>query len=422
MYPYKGEAERISKGLLDYLYAYAMAITGTNGETVLIITCDLSWFDKMVAEEVRQVLGQEYSMAPENFILTGTHNHSYPNVGNSSTSAGASYRQLFRDAVLEAGRQAMADRKPATMYVGSANAKGLNFVRRYRLKDGTYPNFEMVDSELIDSHESEPDTQLQVLRFAREGCRDIALFNWQAHANMNMQNDATYYNVSADYVGPFRDAVESALDVDCFMWNGAAGNLNTTSQITSENLTTDHREYGKLLSAYAVEAFNNAVALEAGKVEVASLNYVGTVNHSYDNVLSEAQELLDYYKATGDSRGVREKGKPYGINTQPHASRIVSNAQLGPTQNIPLKAFRIGEVGFICLFYEMFDTNGMHIKTESPFQQTFIVGYNESGLGYIPSSLVEDHGGYEVDNNIFILGTGDLLAEEYIKLLESIHD
>ena len=131
--------------------------------------------------------------------------------------------------------------------------------------------------------------------------------------------------------------------------------------------------------------------------------------------------MNEYYKATGDRKGTREMGKPYGINTEKHAARIISNASLGKTQDVLLKAFCIGDIGFICLRYEMFDSDGMYVKENSPFRQTFIIGYNEDGKGYLPSKLSEAHGGYEVDNNVFVLGTAQLLADEYLKMLGTLH-
>ena len=418
---YGDESERNSTGFLDYLYAYALAVTGTNGETVLIMTVDHSWFHEAVASQVRATLGKELGIADENFILSGTHNHSAPNISKGDSMTGMRYKESFVQTVLDIGRKAYADRQPATMYTGSAKAEKLNFVRRYVLKDGTYPNFQMVSEDLIAGHESEPDDQLQVLKFVREGGKDIAVFNWQAHSNLVSHNKEKYNLLSADIFGPFRTEIENKLDVECFVWQGAAGNLNPSSQILSEQLTADHKEYGKLLAKYGVEAYNNATEAEIGEVQVVSSVYTGKVNHEFDKVANEASRFIQRAKETGNSNFVREEGKPYGINTIKHANRIVSNAKLGATQDVPMKAFCIGNVGFICVNYEMFDTNGMQIKEQSPFKQTFIVGYCEKGLGYIPSALVEDHGGYEVDNNVFVMGTGEALAQEYINMLNGLY-
>lgn len=419
---YGDEKERISTGFLDYLYAYALAVTGSNGETLLIMTVDHSWFNASVAEHVRDTLGKEFDLPAENFVLSGTHNHSAPSISSTASTSSARYKDTFTQAVLDIGRKAMADRKPATLYTGSANAKSLNFVRRYVLKDGTYPNFENVAEDQIAGHESDPDDQLQVLKIVREGGKDIAVFNWQAHSNIVMRNNEKYHLLSADIFGNFRAEIEKQLDVECFVWQGAAGNLNPISQITSEMLTTDQKEYGKLLSKYGIEAYNSATEASGSDVKLVTKTYVGTVNHTFDSVVGEAQRMVDEAERTGKSDFIREEGKPYGINTIKHARRIISNAKLGPTQDVPLKAFSIGNVGFICVCYEMFDTNGMQIKEASPFKQTFIVGYAEHGLGYIPSALVEDHGGYEVDNNVFVMGTGEALVEEYLELLKGLYN
>lgn len=417
---YGSESERISTGYLDLLYGYALAVTGSNGETVLILSCDHSWFPTVSVAEMQRKLTQEFDLAESNIVMCGTHNHSGANLDAKDTNT-ARYLAKFNEAMLQAARNAMADRSEAKLYAGSAYADNLNFVRRYVLKDGTYPNFESPDPELIAGHESEADNQLQVLRITREGKRDIAVYNWQAHANMNMQTPGNYNLLTADIFGPFRDEMEKALDVDCFVFNGAAGNLNPTSQIPEENRTWDHREYGKFLSKPGVEAFQNATELTGTEVHITTQSYTGTVNHEFDNVVSQAMQVLEYYNTTGDTKGAREMGKPYGINTQKHAARIVSNASQDKTRDIPMEAFAIGDMGFVCLHYEMFDSDGMYIKENSPFKQTMIVGYTHKTLGYLPSKLSEDHGGYEVDNNMFVLGTAQLLADEYLKMLGTLH-
>lgn len=417
---YGAESERISTGYMDQLYGYALAVTGSNGETVLLLTCDHTWFPDKIANEMRRVLSAEFGLKEENIVCTGTHNHSGVTL-KATTRDTSRYHEDFSNLMLQAARKAMADRSDAALYAGSAKAPGLNFVRRYELKDGTYPNFDSPPVDQIAGHESEPDDQLQVLRITRAGKKDIAIFNWQAHLNMNMQAPGNYNLLTSDIFGPFRDEIQNQLNVDCFAWNGACGNLNPTSKIPEENPTWNHREYGKMLSKYGVEAFQNAQPVSGTEVELVTQVFTGEVNHEFDNVVSQARQMHEYYKATGDRKGTREMGAPYGINTEKHAARIISNASLGKTQDILLKAFSIGDIGFICLRYEMFDSDGMYVKENSPFKQTFIIGYNEDGKGYLPSKLSEDHGGYEVDNNVFVLGTAQLLADEYLKMLGTLH-
>lgn len=418
---YGDEDTRISTGFIEKLEANALAVTDAKGNTLLIVTGDLSWCGKELGARIRQTLSDEFDIPGDNIILTGTHNHSAPSTVSTTDPLRNRYREQYVAGMVEAGRLAMADRKPAQMYIGTVDAEGMNFVRRYELLDGTYPNFETVSSDKIKGHESEADDDLQLLKFVREGGKDVLVYNWQAHANLVSHDKNLYKLISTDFFGPFRAEVENKLDVHCFLWQGAAGNLNPESQIDGETPTTDHKEYGKMLARFAVEAYNNAVPAEMGDIKVLTYTYAGEVNHSFDHVLDKAMEIQAYYKATGDQDTCREMGKPYGINTRNHAARIVANAKLGKTQDIPMKVACIGSVGFIVLYYEMFDTNAMYIRENSPFDMTFVIGYSENvGLGYIPSALAEGHGGYEVDNNTFVNGTGNLVQDKYVELLKEI--
>ena len=86
-----------------------------------------------------------------------------------------------------------------------------------------------------------------------------------------------------------------------------------------------------------------------------------------------------------------------------------------------LQAFSFGDVGGVVLPYEMFDTNGMQIKRNSPLRKTFIVGYSwPAYCGYIPSALGFQNGGYEADNCAYAPGTAEELVGHYLDLLEKL--
>jgi hypothetical protein len=88
--------------------------------------------------------------------------------------------------------------------------------------------------------------------------------------------------------------------------------------------------------------------------------------------------------------------------------------------DIPLSAISIGDIGFVSAPYEMFDTNGIAVKSESPFKMTFVCAYTNGDYGYIPSSLAYSHGGYEVSSCCFVSGTGEELANKMVSMLKEI--
>lgn len=65
----------------------------------------------------------------------------------------------------------------------------------------------------------------------------------------------------------------------------------------------------------------------------------------------------------------------------------------------------------------MFDTNGKEVRDASPYKMTFISSLTGGGFGYIPSAYAFPHGGYEVYVTRFVMGTGEALVQESLKLL-----
>ena len=118
---YGAESERISTGFMDPLYGYALAVTGSNGETVLLLTCDHTWFPDKIANEMRRVLSAEFGLKEENIVCTGTHNHSGVTL-KATTRDTSRYHEDFSNRMLQAARKAMADRSDAALYAGSAKA------------------------------------------------------------------------------------------------------------------------------------------------------------------------------------------------------------------------------------------------------------------------------------------------------------
>ena len=83
-------------------------------------------------------------------------------------------------------------------------------------------------------------------------------------------------------------------------------------------------------------------------------------------------------------------------------------------------AFSIGDVAFVASPYEMFDTNGKQIKEGSPYQMTFVLTCTNERFAYIPSALGFRNGGYSADLCRFIPGTGEMMAQHYVRLLKEL--
>ena len=70
--------------------------------------------------------------------------------------------------------------------------------------------------------------------------------------------------------------------------------------------------------------------------------------------------------------------------------------------------------------YEMYDTNGMFIKENSPKKMTFVATCSNGGNGYFPSKLAFQHPGYEVDITKYAEGSAEQLADLYVGMLKDM--
>ena len=111
-----------------------------------------------------------------------------------------------------------------------------------------------------------------------------------------------------------------------------------------------------------------------------------------------------------------------GLNSIYHVQSVLDKLALGKTFDIEIGAISIGDVAFAIAPYEMFDTNGMQIKERSPHEMTIVATCANEYRSYVPSALHFEHGGYSVDRCRFIPGTGERLAQEYVAMLEELHE
>ena len=163
--------QRLSTGVLSYRDVTCVAISDANDNTILVYGMDLcgSGDAYRFATNVSDATG----VPVDNIVMSASHTHSAPDYGVATSGQGAALNKL-KKGLIKAAETAMEDRKEATMYAGSAKATGLNFVRRYVMVDGSYAGDNYGNHSLgCAGHETEGDHQLQLLKFTREGGKDI---------------------------------------------------------------------------------------------------------------------------------------------------------------------------------------------------------------------------------------------------------
>ena len=412
---------RFSDGLYSYLEARAVAVKDANGDLLIFAVGDVSWCPANLGGVIKDEISGELGIPKQNIILSGTHTHASVDTGATEYASVGEFNKRYIAGMKAAIVEAVEDLKPAEVYVGSVMTEGMNFVRRYIMDDGSLCGDNAYGTgTVIDRHETQADGELQLMRFVREGGKDILISNFQAHPHLEGKTS----NLSSQTPGAIRDAVEKNLDAHSLHWQGAAGNLNSRSRISEENKYTakDRVKYGEDMCKYIETVYDSLTKVESGPVKVIEIVYEGKVNHAWDHMATQAKIVDEYFTEVNDAGKAAQFAWTYGLHSGYHARRILGNAKLGPTQNLTMVAWSFGDVGGVVNAFEMFDTTGMYIKENSPFARTFIVGYSyPGGGGYIPTKDSFDRGGYEADNCIFEPGTAELIADQYLSMLEEMH-
>ena len=423
MASYGDDLRRFSEGKFTELEARALAITDSEGQSILMITCDLSWCPAYLGVDVLKNLTGELGIPEKNIILSGAHSHASVSASHDHLPEIVRYHKKFIDGLTEAGRLAWADRKPAKFYIGSAITERMNFVRRYIMDDGSLCGDNAYGTgTTVVAHESQADPELQILKIAREGGKDIMLFNFQCHPHLEGKTKM----LSAQLPGWTRMEAEARWDVHAMYWNGGAGNLNSHSRIKPETRTRDPQEWARIMVDYAENALPHLQEAKVAPIRVEDTVYAARVNHMYDPYLDKATQIQQYFRdghTAGETATFAHEltggGEMPRINSYYHANRIIANSKAPQTKDVYLRAWSMGEIGAVVLPYEMFDTTCMYIKRNSPVRRTFITGYSyPSYCGYIPSKMGFQNGGYEADNCTFAPGTAEELADQFLQLLE----
>lgn len=410
-------AKRRSTWAKDTLYVTCVALQ-EGSQRVLVYTMDLITADSANCAAAKTAISQATGVPEENILLSATHTHASVSI-RTEWDGVQEYRKLFCASMVQAGVDALADLAAAEVYYGDTMTERMTFVRHYKLSDGSYAgaNFGNFKNGEIVGHSSEADGQLQIIRFARCGKKDILMTAFGAHGTFASTAD-TY--ISADFPSPTREYIETNNDCLVAHFIAAAGDQVPSSRIKTEERfhREEYKEYGAALGQYVLDALPALKKLEntALKLVTKTVTYPANKEKLHllpyvDEVVAKARELGNINKETVAL--AREKG--FSSYFEATAIRARSNAP--DTRDMNLRTMTLGQLGFIFAPYEMFGTQGRYIKEHSPCDMTFIVTCSEGSKGYMPSKLGIQIGCYEACVTQFVPGTAEKLAEDFVSML-----
>ena len=414
-----GAPQRIHKGVLEDIYVTCVALTDESGTTALLYSQDVVSSMPYMCDLGREAVTKATGVCPEMIQFTATHTHSSAPVYANNEGHERFRDELYIPGLVKAATLAMEDRADATAQAGQFAAKGMTFVRRYKLADGTYEGARGNTSQCKEfaDHAYPADETVQVIRFCRQGKKDVLLSNLGAHATFKGATTQMY--MSPDFPGAIRDCIEARGTCLVAHFISAAGDQTPNSRMESDDHGLNYRQYGDRIGQMICERLPELKPISTGKLKVIFGDRDLPTNKLDLHRLEDAQYGWELFKKVGFQEATPVV-HAMGFASVYECRSIVSHAELPDTKNVRVNALRCGDIAITFSSYEMYSENGAFVRENSPFPMTFITSCANGANGYLPSRRGYEIGCYEAYSANVGCGSGEIMAELFIDLLNQL--
>jgi len=393
--------------------------------TVLIVAADLCVIDVASALEWRRACARGAGIAEAAVLVNVSHSHSSPGIGKypeldppDQLALRAEYWRTFLVSAEDAARRAVASLEPARIAVGWGECRG-NINRRQKAPDG---------GVVIGENPSGPcDPSVGVLRVDRMDGGPLAVaFRYSCHTvtlgpKTNM--------ISPDFAGPARRLVASALGCTPLFLQGCAGNINPATGIgqdadDSPLVNEDKNRLGQMLGAEVVKVAQSLRThrRRASPVFVESVGRYWLYEYepcpevrqgpvaAVETVLSlplvpfppvveveeERSGWAEKLRLAREEGGTEWSVSPI-IRFDHWAAGRLQAAKDGPTPltiTFPLQILTVGDFKILGIPFEVMAETGIALREEFG-PDTFVLGYSNGIVSYLPTPLIAEEGGME---------------------------
>lgn len=412
---YSNAMTRRSKGVAAPVYATCIALR-EGEETILMYTIDSCNCSPYIVKRIRDVVAPATGIPADKIFCAATHAHNAPSI-NDPYPEMQMYISFLVTCCTRAAQLALQDLAPAKITAAKKKFPGWNFTRHVLMENGRAAGFDWQSyNSPVVGFAGTADDEMVLVKFAREEKKDILLINWQGHPDCSSQ--IGFELIAPSYIGPLRDTVEAGSGMHVAFFTGADGNMiiDCKSYFPEKSHGLNWRRYGVKIGTLALEALDELVEVSGTGIETRQAIVDAEVDHSWDHLLPQADEVFALWKSTDKATG-DEAGKVYGFSSVYQARAIRDRARMEKTRKLELNAIRVGGIGFTTGSYEMFSESGIAVKEGSPFEFTFLLTGN---FTYIPSENGFKFRCYEADTGYYVKGTAEKLVDKYLQLLNEL--
>ena len=423
---------------------WATALVLSDGKTqAVVIDVDIQIITNQRADEIRAAVSKATGIPVENIRASATHTHSGPVPYKSWIEKGYEMVAPWFENVArwcsEAAKEALDSLQPVEVRAGRGECH-INSNRRTKAPDGSL--FLGVNRDGACDHE------VLVVRLDSAEQKPMAVIaNFACHATIMGPPNRL---ITPDFPGAMKRVVEQAVGGKCLFLQGAAGDqgpvqgfIKDTAVYQTLGAILGHEVAKVALSLTSIppqpkfrEVIPSGAPLGSYDCEFPTLRGVPVHAVSTEILVplrdglperKAAEQKLNFWKEK--LTAAREINDDVAITEAIYMARR-ADIQLrmaddfgGKTKaGVRTNIVTFGDIAFVGCNIEPFAEIGMHIKKHSPFPFTFMSGYTNGRMAYMPTAAEWSRGGYEVENSPFGQSAAEVLQREVIATLESLRN
>ena len=403
--------KRYAKGVLEPILLNALALSDGN-TTSILIAADLLGIRKNYCDEIISLISEKTGIPTDNITICCLHQHTSVAIRDTATNTvmkDKNYLEYLYRKFADAALMAIDDLKDTEVSTAeSETAEKISFIRRYIMKDGTIETNPHGKKDKILKPYYDADNTVRLIRFKRDGVRDIALVNFSTHADVV---HGEYF--SSDWPGFTRTFVESDIEnVSCIMTVGCEGDSNHADFTLDEyHDGYEHsRHMGRIVADTVVGIWN--------KTEIDTpTDIVCRKDVLFNKTRTDGEERYEEcVKILADPENSNADGSR--IEMLGNASRIVGLRNQPIYQKLPLSSVVFGKIGIVGFGGEPFTRYAVRIRENLPDRFIITLACANGMEGYLPIKEAFSEGGYEAGASPFNPSLEDDCINAATKLLK----
>lgn len=369
-----GSRDHASEGTLQPIWVKALALKDAEGKTAVLVTSDVLGIPKGMSDAIRDRLQKEFGLDREQIILNSSHTHSGPVLRDSlypiyplneqEIARIEEYSKGFEEQVFGVVRNALKSLAPAKLSSG-------NGVCRFAVNRRENKEAAILDTFAL---KGPFDHAVPVLKVEREdGSLLAAVFGYACHNTTLCE-----YKWCGDYAGFAQSELETAHPgTTAMFFQGCGADQNPLPRRT----VAIAKQYGRTLAVAVEQVLEDpmrslAPALKTAYVEVELALTTPPAREELVKTI-EGEASAFHKRAAEKFLADLDQGKP-----------------LRTSYPYPVQIWRLGDQTIVALGGEIVIDYTVFIK-QLLGRETFVMGYSNDLMSYVPSLRVLKEGGYE---------------------------